>query len=502
MNQLQSYYDDVFCKGEGVNWTALRDAIAQGHIHEVRALLSRNPPSWVNLRDEHQRTPLHWACRQKMDPNHKSLPVLEVLLSHGANTSAMDHERHTPLDVAVAGGRLDVVKCLLAVEHVNGQLPMTPEVVRTVTAQWDVNAANTGVNGQTALHRACHRRDLKLARMLVQTWGADVQRADEDGLTPLEMACHVNHQGLIRLLVKHGQNVDLNRSDAYGHTLLHRLCLHDGPVATVQTVLDLGVDVNCRDHGHRTPLHLACQLGHTDITQCLLRQASTHVNAADDNGRTALHLVLGRSIASLREQHKMETLRILLEHPRTNVNHRDNTGYTPLAIACRWGHVHLAEELLQHESLRINEQDDNDFAPLHIASRHGNLPLVRVLLQHAHVDVKVQNVAGQTPCHLAAENAHWKVLTALLSKDTTAIHQTDKNGWTVLMHACQQQQQQQDETVVVPVIESLVQTFGANVTCRAVDGITTPLSIAAQGGQLDVIYYLIRQHLLHLDLLN
>lgn len=491
---------------------ALHVSIRHGHLAIVSYLLELDASlvhaTHTNYNDKNNDTNavvaplLHLACRHC--DNKASLQVVEVLLSQGADPTRLDSQGKTALDMILehdANPPLDVIRCLLAMTEQHrqasrnnsqrrlGQERYSVSVVRQLTRQWNVNA--TDIDGQTALHHACRSGNVRLAQVLIQLGGNQKQI--------LEMACHWNHVALLQMLMRQGAN--LNATDMHGHTLLHRLCLHDAPVATIQALVDgRAVNVNSKDDKGRTPLHFACQMGHVEIVQCLLSRKAD-VNAADDKGRTALHLVCGRNIVSL-AQHKETTLDVLLlQHSYTNVNCRDAQGCTALHMACRWGHVSLMKRLLQRADVDVNQQDNDGLTPLHWASLHGKLVALDLLLAHAQIRVdSTTNCLGQTPLHLAAQQGHWPIVTRLLSTTTSSttkqhsnmqmVRQADANGWTAVMYVCQHDH--------VAIMEWLVQTFGSHViyTC-ATDGLTTPLSLACHHEHLNLIYYLVRQHQLY-----
>ena len=73
----------------------------------MRALLRENPEC-VHFRDKDGRTPLHYPYR---DTQHGT-QIIELLIAHGADTSAKDNEGRTPADQMLQKGRRDLAEVL------------------------------------------------------------------------------------------------------------------------------------------------------------------------------------------------------------------------------------------------------------------------------------------------------------------------------------------------------------------------------------------------------
>jgi ankyrin repeat protein len=62
----------------------------------------------VRVRDKDGRTPLHYPYR---DTQHGA-QIIELLIAHGADTSAKDNEGRTPADQMLQKGRRDLAEVL------------------------------------------------------------------------------------------------------------------------------------------------------------------------------------------------------------------------------------------------------------------------------------------------------------------------------------------------------------------------------------------------------
>jgi ankyrin repeat protein len=141
--------------------------------------------------DKKKSTPLHLASRG----GH--VDVVLVLLEHGADASVQDKNKSTPLHLASRSGHVDVVLVLL--EH-----------------GVDVNARD--MSKRTPLRYASDGGHVEIARVL-QKNGADVTQNVDDWMT-LHSASRQGQADFDQVLLEHG--ADMGAEDIYGWTPLAR----------------------------------------------------------------------------------------------------------------------------------------------------------------------------------------------------------------------------------------------------------------------------------------
>ncbi|KAH6936293.1 hypothetical protein HPB50_015223 [Hyalomma asiaticum] len=92
-----------------------------------------------------------------------------------------------------------------------------------------------------------------------------------------------------------------------------------------------------------------------------------------------------------------------------------NLGWTPLHLACYFGHFDVAELLLEHGAYVdvINREGDT---PLHKAAYTGREGLVMLLLKH-NADVFIINCEGQSPRQVAKDEDIKRILAAAETAD-------------------------------------------------------------------------------------
>lgn len=207
----------------------LRRAAIMNQLAEAEALVKQSP-TMVQSHDDLRRTPLHLACAQA------GLPLVELLLKHGADVNATDFADHTPLHGAALAGNVDIINALLAMK-------------------------------------------------------ADPNQRNRQLATPLFLAAMRGALPAIDVLLRGG--AELQAVDNLGETALHRAASR-GLVEAIKLLLDRGADVNVRDRQGHSALHQAAQQGHTEAVKLLLARKAD-ATLVDVSGQTASGLAAKRN---------------------------------------------------------------------------------------------------------------------------------------------------------------------------------------------------------------
>ena len=389
---------------------ALLDAVRDGKSEQVKSLIEKGAN--MNTRDYQGRTPLHLAAAKGYTD------IAELLVKGGADINAKsDNLGTTALIVAIQNGHRDTVKVLVA----NGA---------------DVNAK--GVENQTALHCAAKRGDVGIGKILMAQ-GAQTEAKCKYGGTPLAWAAYEGQAEFAALLIEHGADIEAKLLD--GRTTPLGRAVAQGHLDAAKVLLAKGANVNTRPSG-RTLVHVAMHMGHQDMVRLLLTK--------------------GLQMPPIQEAAyfgDLDTVKTLVAEG-TEVNTKDEAGYTPLHCALCGGHKEIVQFLLG-EGADVNAKAADDRTPLcfartaeaavlliakgadanarveyghtvlHNASNRGDVQIVELLLAHgANANAKAGGAdtlwKGWTPLHVACDNGHKAIVETLLAKDVDVNARTDK----------------------------------------------------------------------------
>lgn len=335
-----------------------------GLVSLVKLYLERNSSEeYVNMRNEYNATPLHFACGMEGDLN-----TIALLVSAGADMHAIDDWGATPLFRLIErdSAPIDAVKYLLdhgssprALDEAQitclhlaagtGQL----EVCRLLLATMEVNVDAEDQFGETPLHYAFRFPNVptELIQLLLDN-EPNVNAQDKQSQGPLYEACSVGNVAGVRLLLdyhKSNASVDINDEDVFGSTPLHA-AIKAGSLDLVKLLVSKDANPCLKDKQGHDPLFRAAEDGEADILDFLcvsLKKCGSSMQClldTDMNGQTSLHRAAARG--------KRECVEILLQHGDgaalcAQVN---RSGATPLHSAARRGYADCVELILENRA--------------------------------------------------------------------------------------------------------------------------------------------------------
>ncbi|PAA55583.1 hypothetical protein BOX15_Mlig032910g2 [Macrostomum lignano] len=386
-------------------------AVREGDAQFVRAAVLAKP-SLIDSLDERLACALSYAIK------YRRLEVLQLLIRKGAALNLRGQEGTRPIHAAATFNVEEAMQLLLR--------------------QKGIKIDVTDDKGQTALHVACRRSHVQIARLLLE-FGADVLKQEKDGVSALHQPARNGSLELCELLLSSGANVDTTdnngltpvmvasiegrlpilkrllqhsteknekaRGSQAGKMLLLELRDNDGSTALhhatqnrqveiLAHLLEAGANANAKRNDGNTPLHIAASLGYQDVVEILLSNGANPC-ALDKKKRTPLHE------CGLNNQPEIARQLII---KGAAVDAADADFMSPLHWACKRGHRPVADVLLEFRA-RLDGHDVGMRTPLHWAVIEDNDGIVERLLEAPGVETVLnkQDMFDKTPLHYATE---------------------------------------------------------------------------------------------------
>ena len=347
----------------------------------------------------------------------------------GSDVNSTSRTFGTPLSLASARGRVNIVKLLV------GRVA-------------DTQARGGGFG--SALHAACVRQGTTIVDFLVQHgalveekrhfrhetpaklqlmwlhggnypvcqddyakgWHWSEQLHTTSKCQPLFIATWYGRTDVVEFLVRHGASVNepanvrqADRGKDYTMTPLFAAAIN-GCSSVVRILLQHHADPSLPESDtEKSALIAATIAGHTKCVELLLEYRAP-VNAKDSSGRTAL--IYAAQLGHL------EIIDLLLSKS-ASVKLKNNDGCTPLMSLAVRDDVSRAQKLVDNGA-RVDVRDENRKTALMVAAENGNHTFVELLLElKARTELTDRN--GDTPLTLATAGGHGKCILLLLNHE-------------------------------------------------------------------------------------
>jgi uncharacterized protein len=371
-------------------------------------------------------TPLLYAVKEK---KHR---VIQQLLKHGADITAVDSQKQDALALAYAQSDLKALKILL--EH-STHSRITELLIQALTENNSEVSKFlcTQVNGLAyqALTKALRDSNPALVSKLVT-----------QQLTPTEagqafiIALEKGNSDAARLIIKTCPQV-VSYKDSKGMTPLMHSAYHNF-LELVQLLVETGADIHALDNDNKRARDYTSSKN--PIYHYLLAQEQSFEQAK----KQAQDKVAKELRKQELQQQGCPDLAILVsigdsaaveKYQGDNVNAGTFEGSTPLLIAAKNNNEKLISLLLAKSGINVNARDKDGYTALMYAALNENNPMVLMLIQHgAHpcvcnnqkataLDLIKSKKNGSLLIISSLQEAQRKILTAYLSR----IRQLDKN---------------------------------------------------------------------------
>lgn len=442
-------------------WEVLTDALKKGELDSVKSYLAAHPSALNRPIPTSLMTPLEVALEQEhlelaealidagADVNfvgpkgvtilHRAaffnrVPVVSLLLKHGAHTEVYDDNGRSPLYYATEHGSLDAVLALVK----GGANPDS----------WDPSQHPSSEQGNARmvpLEAAISAKNKEVALALIEM-GASPNLVDAWQSSPLDNAVlNLGWSDVVKRLLEKGARCDSVHNNrlaaeftrdpesfklvtecvtrATGKTpdltMPLGIAAMSGNNEALKAFLKMGADPNAVAKAYSArPLALALQSPTPIETMAILVNAGADINAVDAGGTALLHLLALRPRPGA-----SEIVDWIIQHGG-NINapvsanlsdtRRPNQGFTPLHFAAENGQIETARLMLE-KGANVNAAASDGQTPLTLAIQHQHGDTARLLIEHgAQVEGSEQH--GPTPLLLAAQAEDVETMRLLLDK--------------------------------------------------------------------------------------
>ena len=173
---------------------------------------------------------------------------------------------------------------------------------------------------------------------------------------------------------------------------------------------EAGASLTLRNEEEETALHVASARGHIECMRCLLdcEDGQAVIDSQDRKGSTPLHLALRRNHGHVA---------LLLLHSGADFDLLDSEGETAIHICARDGQLGLAQTLCAF-GCNVDIANAEGQHPLHLAAKHGNTEVARCLcLAGASIDTANREGVPPEVCARVQGHAALGDLLMMLKRD-------------------------------------------------------------------------------------
>ncbi|XP_064646401.1 serine/threonine-protein phosphatase 6 regulatory ankyrin repeat subunit B-like [Lineus longissimus] len=427
--------------GEKPEKYPLHKAAKDGNLDQVQSLVHQGED--ITAKNDEGEMVLHCAA---MSSEQK---VVEYLVSQGADVNCKTEGGSNPLANCSLTGNMDMVKYFISLGA-------------------DVFAVNK--LGCNALHWAARSSNTDLVDYLVNSLGLDVNCKTGGDRTPLLFSSTEGNLDMFKHLISLG--ADVNATDKNGLNVMHKAALSSNTDLVDYLVNSLGLDVNCKTGGDRTPLLFSSMEGNLDMFKHLI-SLGADVNATDKNGLNVMHKAALSSNTDLVDY--------LVNSLGLDVNCRTGDNRTPLLFSSTEGNLDMFKHLISLGA-DVNATDKNGLNVMHKAALSSNTDLVDYLVNSLGLDVNCRAGDDSTPLLFSSLKGNLDMFKHLISLGAD-VNATNKNGWNVMQMASQ-------FISNTDLVDYLVNSLSLDVNCRTGDD-STPLLFSSTEVNLDMFKHLI-----------
>lgn len=420
------------------------DPFSKHVLRVFRALAAEKRGGQFQETDNNNCTILHYvaACRT----NFPFQEVTELALENQADPGMTDVDGEFPLTRAAYGSQDNVEFMRLLIPHMQ----------RTQLEQ-------SIYSGDTMLHYICKTKKAgaqELIADLLLPYVAECEKRDGEGRTLLSYAPRIISDETIasKLVEMAGNNA--NTCDDSGRNCIYWSC-QMGSKTMVSALLDAGADIDAtlgpgskQGAAKNPPLLIAAAWKQFEVVEFLLEKKADPKVKGDD-GWQLHHFAFCRDSQQL--QNTVAGLRVFDYKAKVSLC---------FGFDCKGNRVLTA-----------------DATPFHIAIMSGDENGLQWLLEEGKVEDISEGLGdGSSPLFLATINGNLKVCRTLIEAGTS-ISKSREDGLTAFHAACKYGHVEICKLIIANHENSILNKYGER----------TPLELAADEGQMDIVHFLLEQ---------
>ena len=390
-----------------LNYSPIHYAILKENLNAVKILLN-NTDCDPNLPSKsHSWAPIHYASY--LQNSNNSTLILKQLLEHkNINPNPKTQEHCSALDIALKKGNMESCCLLLKSEKfiVDNPKMVLQALIRNDHYNSIVALRNRHVDVSTivsdisSLIYSCFLGKIESTRALLGFDEIDVNvkykipiQCGSNRPNP-QTTMHCQHKECPHQYStnqtpqpkpQQQQNITNHNSSQQFKPLIPRQCTNE------------------------TPLHIACKNSNYPFTilRLLLLHPRIEVNSIDILGKTPLHYAA--------RSDNVNAVELLLDHPKIKPDEVSNDKMTPFMECCYKSSVDVANLLLSH-SIDINRIGPREMTPLMLACYGGNFKMVKFLIENCHSIKPFINTHAGTAFGIAVSHKFYDIVEYLFKR--------------------------------------------------------------------------------------
>ena len=409
------------------NVSLLHLAAYHGWIEIIRTLIPSAPLTLY--KDSLRQTYLHYAALGGM------FEMLVYLIKDNiCDPKTRGHKNMPLLHYASSGGNMDIIRYIireqlqpcnlmiycgsLHLACLSGHL----NVVKYFVADQNCASTSRDLEFDTPLHYASKGGHLHIIDYLITVEKCDPMTENVGGILPLHYACRKGHLNVVKYFIAN-QKCGLTSRDKFGNTPLHHAWV-GGHMNIIQYLCSCVQEYN--------PLQFACICGPLDVIKYFIDKKTCDPKCRDQNGKTLLHYAS--------EGGHMNIIKFLITEKHCDPKTPNTRGVLPLHIACLHGHLNVVKYFIIEQYCNPTSLTIDGDTPLHYASKGGHINIVEYLITQQNCNPRTSNSKKLFPLHIACIHGHLNVvkfyciILKLFMVSITGIRK-DPNGNTLLHYA-------------------------------------------------------------------